>query len=37
MKTRAVMIVLIALFAVLVVAGIRFGEISDIYANGRFL
>ena len=37
MKTKAVVIFLIAVFTVLVVAGIKFDEISDIYANGRFL
>jgi hypothetical protein len=37
LKRRAVFIILIAAFAILLVAGIRFGEIGDIYTNGRFL
>jgi hypothetical protein len=37
LKTRVILILLIAVFAALVVAGIRSGEIGDIYSNGRFL
>ncbi len=37
MRARAAIIALIAAFAILLVVGVRFGEISDIYSNGRFL
>jgi hypothetical protein len=37
LKRRTVVIILIAVFAILLVAGIRFGEIGDIHTNGSFL
>jgi hypothetical protein len=36
-KTRAVVFMLIAAFAVLLVVGLRFGETGDIYSTGRYL
>jgi hypothetical protein len=37
LKTRTVIVVLAAAFAVLLVAGLRLGETGDIYSTGRYL
>lgn len=37
MKPRVVIFALLAIFAILLVVGIKFGEIGDIYNKGRFL
>ncbi len=36
-NSRLIIIVLIAVFSLLVLIGIHFDEIADIFSNGRFL
>jgi len=37
LKTRVIAFILVAVFLLLLAAGIRIDDISDIFANGRFL
>jgi hypothetical protein len=37
LKARAVVIVLLAAFTVLLLVGLRFAETGDIYSTGRYL